>query len=262
MRVDAQPLEDARLSGVRRTDDYPSFRERHRAFPTIFEDRRHRKVLDVAAGAGVAARRIRMMSSAGILCNDISHSALSILHSEGMPVISFDIDDTKANFPFADGSFDTIVSLATIEHIINLDHHLQEVYRVLEDGGYLYISSPNYASLRSLPGYLFEGRSFHNPLKEKDRYEFYAHVRFFTYTTLLEFVTSFGFRPVAVYLPLPSGSSYYRRLKDRSKGKALVFRSAMWALYKFLGPRWASEPVLCFKKTNSSNGRFKKVLIP
>ncbi len=262
MRTDAQPLEDARLQGVTRTDEYPSFRERHRAFPTIFEDRNHKKVLDVAAGAGVAARRIHTLSPASILCNDISHSALSILRGEGMPVISFDIDDNRANFPFSDGSFDAVVSLATIEHIITLDHHVQEINRVLQDGGYLYISTPNYASLRSLPGYLFQGRSFHNPLKEHDRYEFYAHVRYFTYRTLLEYIQSFGFWPVAVYLPLPSGSSYYRKLEKRSKSKARAFRYAMWALYKFTGPRWASEPVLCFRKSEHSNGRFRKVLIP
>ncbi len=262
MRKDAQPLEDARLSGVTKTDEYPSFRERHRAFPTIFEGRTHRKVLDVAAGAGVAARRIHSMSPANVLCNDISHAALSILHNEGMPVISFDIDDNNANFPFANGSFDAVVSLATIEHIINLDHHVQEIYRVMEENGYLYISSPNYASLRSLPNYLFQGRSFHNPLKEHDRYEFYAHVRYFTYRTLLEYVASFGFQPEAVFLPLPEGSSYYRALKARSKSKATAFRSAMWILYTFFGPRWASEPVLCFKKSSQSNGRFRKVLIP
>ncbi len=262
MRKDAQPLEDARLQGVTKTDEYPSFRERHRAFPTIFEDRNHKKILDVAAGAGVAARRIHQLSPASILCNDISHSALAILHNEGMPVISYDIDDNKANFPFVTGSFDAVVSLATIEHIINLDHHMQEIFRVLEDGGYLYISSPNYASLRSLPGYLFQGRSFHNPLKEHDRYEFYAHVRYFTYRTLLEYVELFGFCPVAVYLPLPKGSSYYHNLENRSKSKARAFRLGMRALYTVFGPRWAAEPVLCFRKTNQPNGRFRKVLVP
>jgi hypothetical protein len=75
-------------------------------------------------------------------------------------------------------------------------------------------------------------------------------------------VASFGFCPVAVYLPLPKGSSYYRNMEARSKSKALAFRYAMWGLYTFFGPRWASEPVLCFRKTNQSNGKFKKVVIP
>lgn len=261
MRKDAQPLEDARLSGVDTVEDYPSYRERHRAFPTIFEDRKHQQVLDVAAGVGAAARRIQRLSDARVLCNDISSSALAVLHKQGLPVISFDIDDAQVNFPFAAESFDAVVSLATIEHVIHLDHHLQEIWRVIKDGGYLYISSPNYAALTQLPTYVLQGRSFHNPLKEKDRYEFYAHVRYFTYRTLLEFVASFGFCPVAVYLPLPGGSSFYRKLYARSKAKGLAFRYGMWVLYSFFSPRWAPEPVLCLRKGNLSNEKLRKVVV-
>jgi SAM-dependent methyltransferase len=154
------------------------------------------------------------------------------------------------------------VSLATIEHVIFLDNHLKEINRILSSNGFLYISTPNYAGLVHLPKYLLKGESFHDPLKEHSRYEFYAHVRYFTYRTLIKFVSSFGFTPVAVYLPLPERSSYYRAMKTRSPLKAILFRTAMRLLYTLGSPRWASEPVIIFQKTDGrpANG-IKKVVL-
>jgi SAM-dependent methyltransferase len=262
MRKDATQLEETRLDGVEKIEDYPSMRERHRVFPQIFEDRRHKRILDIAAGVGCAARRIKDAYPATMVCNDITSTCLNVLKKQGLAVLSFDIDDDLAAFPFASGQFDAVVSLATIEHVICLDHHLQEIHRILEEKGYLYISSPNYAGLVYLPRFVWNGQSFHDPLNESSRYEFYAHVRYFTYHTLLAFVSSFGFTPLAVYLPLPGGSSFYRSLHQKSPTKAQAFRYSMWMIYKFGSPRWASEPVICFQKNgNPSAQRFKKVVV-
>ena len=255
MRKDATQVEEMRLQNVETFDDYQSVHERHRIFPAIFEDRQHQRILDVAAGVGCAARRIQAAYPGQIICNDITPTCLRVLRQQGLNVVSFDIDNDEAPFPYDDGYFDAVVSLATIEHVISLEHHLSEIHRILSDDGYLYISSPNYAGLTHLPRYLLKGESFHDPLQEQSKYEFYAHVRYFTYQTLLKFVSSFGFTPLSVYLPLPESSSYYRSLKTKSPLKAFTFRSSMWFLYTFGSPRWASEPVLCFKKTNPTNNQ-------
>jgi SAM-dependent methyltransferase len=261
MRKDAKNVEESRIQDVEKLEDYPSFHERHRVFPAIFEDRKHERILDIAAGVGVAARRIHDMYLESIVCNDVSDSALRLLRQQGLNTISFDIDDEDFSFPFPDKHFDAVVSLATIEHVIFLDHHVREIHRILSDDGFLYISTPNYAGLVHFPRYLLKGESFHDPLKEHSRYEFYAHVRYFTYKTLLEFVSSFGFTPVAVYLPLPEGSTYYRAVKEKSPLKAAFFRNAMRFLYT-MGPRWASEPVLVFQKSeNKSQNDFRKIIL-
>jgi SAM-dependent methyltransferase len=265
MREDSNTLEETRLKDVDQMDDYQSFHERHRIFPEVFEGRNHRRVIDIAAGVGCAAKRIQKGSSASVIVNDIAPKCLQILHDNGFPVLTFDLDDPESKFPFQDGSFDAVVSLATIEHLIHLDHHLKEIHRILEEDGYLYISSPNYAGLVHLPRYLLAGRSFHNPLKERTRYEFYAHVRYFTFKTLLEFVSSFGFMIDTVYLPVPEESSYYESLRSQSRLKAFAFQNSMKFMYRFFSPRWASEPVLCFRKTNqpfiSDHLKFKKKLM-
>jgi SAM-dependent methyltransferase len=264
MRKDAIQLEETRLRDVKSIQDYPDFHERHRVFPAIFEDRQHKTILDIAAGVGCAAQRVQEGYPANLLCNDITPACLNILQQLGLSTISFDIDDEEKPFPFSDGHFDAIISMATIEHVLHVDHFLKEIHRILNDNGYLYLTAPNYAGLVYLPRFLFTGRTFHDPLSEssRTRYEFYAHIRYFTYRTLLEYVSSFGFNPDTIYLALPEGSTRYRALYSKSKPKALALRYAMMAMYHVLSPRWASEPILCFRKTGSMGNRgIRKVVL-
>lgn len=79
--------------------------------------------------------------------------------------------------------------------------------------------------------FLLKGRTFHHPMRGGlDKYDFYAHLRYLTYVTLVEFVSSFGFQQDKVYLPLPEGSARYRALKDSSRPLAFAFRTAMQLL--------------------------------
>lgn len=264
MKKDAVQYEEVRLQGINRIEDYPDFHERHRIVPAIFENRQHKKILDIAAGVGCAAKRIQENYSTDILCNDITPTCLTILKQLGLPTVSFDLDNEEQPYPFPDKHFDAIISFANIEHLIHVDHNLKEIHRLLNDNGYLYLSAPNYAALAYMPRFVLTGRTFHDPLSisSRTRYEFYGHVRYFTYRTLLEYTQSFGFIPDTVYLALPEGSTRYRALYAASKGKALAFRYAMILIYRLLSPRWASEPVICFRKTSSKISRkFRKVIL-
>lgn len=260
MRKDARNLEDGRLEDYN-MDTYPWIHERHRIFPQILEPGRYRTILDIAAGMGVAARRIHEGYACKMICNDVSEKSLRNLKRCGMTTLSFDLDDPQLKFPFADDSFDAVISLATLEHILHLDNHMTEIRRILKDDGHLFISTPNYTGIHFVIPYLFKGRSFHNPLGSSlEKYEFYAHVRYFTYITLLEFVSSFGFKAEKVFLPLPKSSSRYRALEKSSALMALSFKAVLSILYRILSPRWAFHPVLCFSKDLNPNG--KKIAMP
>ncbi len=264
MWKNAVQLEETRLQNVRTIADYPAFHERHRIFPAVFENRNHHKILDLSAGVGCVAERVRNNYPAFLICNDISPTCRQILHQLNLETTSFDISQEDQSFPFFDGYFDAVITLATIEHIIHVDHFVQEIHRILSDTGYLYISAPNYAALLYLWRFLVRGKTFHDPLSPASRYEFYAHVRYFTYYTLREFISSFGFVLDTVYLALPQQSTRYRELYAGSKFKALSYRYVMMLIYTFGSPRWSAEPVLCFRKVSQpqqDSGKLRKVVL-
>ena len=262
MRNDAVQLEEGRLRGIEKLEDYPWFKDRHRVFPAVFEIRQHKRILDTSAGVGCAAQRIRDNYQADVVCNDISPTCLKILRKLELHTVSFDIDDNDLSFPFQNGYFDAVVSLVTIEHLMNPDHFLRESNRILNGEGYLYISTPNYASLNYVLGLVLNGKSFHDPLSESSAYEFYAHVRYYTYRTLLELVSSLGFVLDTVYIALPEGNSDYRALLSHSRPQAFAHRYGRWLMYHVLSPRWTAEPILCFQKTvGKAERKVRKVVL-
>lgn len=261
MRNDAVDLEERRLENIHDLEDYNMVHERHRVFPAVFENRQHQRVLDISAGVGVVARRIRDHCHCELVCNDISPACLRILHDNGLQTCSFDLDDPNKGFPFASCHFDAIICLATIEHLIHTEHVLSEIRRILKEGGCLYLSAPNYCGVLYLAPFVLTGRTFHNPLDPRDRYEFFAHVRYFTYRTLLEFVSSVGFAPEAAYVPLPKESSKYLALQRRAPAAALFVRVVFYLIYRLLSPRWCSEPVICFRKCKGGGKAPRKVIL-
>lgn len=234
--------------------------ERHRAFPRAFESRQHRKIIDLSAGTGLVAERIRDGYPATLVCNELSPTCLKRLAERGFLTVSIDLDDSSRDYPLEPAAFDAAICLATIEHLLNVEHLLTQAARILADGGFLYLSAPNYSGLAYLLPFLLSGRTFHDPLGKESRYEFFAHVRYFTYRTMRELVESFGFSLDTVYLPLPESSSKFQALRRRSPLRAALVRSGMGCLYTLCSPRWAAEPILCFRKGASTAKRVRKVV--
>ncbi len=238
-------------------ENYPILHERHRLFPEIFNDRGHKRILDISAGMGVVARRIVENYPCEMHCNEVDETCLKELRKLNVHITSFDLD-TGEPIPLETQGYDAVICLATIEHLINLDAFVNDLHRILKDDGRLYLSVPNYASLYwMIP--LLRGRTFHDPFGEKSRYEFYAHIRYFTHRTLLDYMRHFGFAPDTVYLPVPKGSSHFLRIRDRSKILAFLTQSFFRALY-LASARWHQEPVICFAKEATRVKMKKRIL--
>jgi len=244
MRQDAIALEESRMVNLT-IENYPWMHERHRVFPQVFEHRKHRRIIDLAAGIGVISKRIKESYNCELVCNEIDENCLKQLRTLNVNVTSFDLD-REDPLPLKDESFDAVLCLVTLEHIINTDNLIREMRRILSGNGRLYLSVPNCASIYYLIP-LLRGRSFHNPLDKVDKYEFYAHVRYFAYYTTIELIKSLGFHLDTVYLTLPKGSTRYQRLKERSKIRAFLFRNAAKIAYS-VSPRWHPGPIMCFSK--------------
>lgn len=231
-------------------------------FPAVFEHRDHKRIIDLSAGVGCAALRVKQRYNPDITCNDVAPTCLKLLRKSGLNTVSFSLDDPGSPFPFDDASFDCVISLVTIEHLTDVDHFLKETYRILQPGGFLYISAPNYGAPEYALKPLITGRSFHDPLGSlEERYEFFGHIRYFTYKTLRDYVASFGFTLDTVYIAKPEGSSRYLALYQRCRWKALTYRYLMSARHRLLPPRWASEPILCYVKAGADGRRTRKVVL-
>jgi len=77
---------------------------------------------------------------------DIDELALTEAEERGIKVVKADLN---SRIPLPSGFFDVILSNQTMEHLINPDNLLEEVYRLLKPGGYLYLSVPNLCSLHN-----------------------------------------------------------------------------------------------------------------
>ncbi len=244
-------LEEERLKHISGVEDFDMFHERHRIFPALFEERKHKKIIDISAGIGAAANRVNKYYNADIICNELSPKCLDSLQKLGLKTMSFDLDDNSKPYPFKDGEFDAIISLATIEHLYNIDNFFHEAKRILKDDGYIYISVPNYNGLNYLFPLLFKGKTFHDPLNPKDKYEFYGHLRYFTHLSLIKYISSFGFIAEAVYLGKPEMGTKYLRFKSKHKIGAAIYKALILTLFCVFPPRWSPEPVICFKKSKN-----------
>ena len=96
---------------------------------------KNKRILDIGTGAGHIA---------------------SFLGSESNSVVSIDVVDERRqkgsykfikvqdeNLPFKDNTFDIVISNHVIEHVPNQQRHVDEIFRVLKNGGIVYLATPN-----------------------------------------------------------------------------------------------------------------------
>lgn len=100
------------------------------------------KVLEVDAGPGVLASKMRDRG-ADVTATDLSAVAVARAREKGIPAQQVDLD--TADLPFADGSFDTVVSNSAIEHRFFHRRSLDECARVVRPGGRFIVCLPNIA---------------------------------------------------------------------------------------------------------------------
>jgi len=96
--------------------------------------------LDSIGSYGRAGRRVTVC--------DIDPRAVELAKQiHGEAIAGADVIQADAPLPYADGSFDLVVSMDVIEHVPEPLPWLRDVMRVLRPGGLLFLTTPNYASL-------------------------------------------------------------------------------------------------------------------
>lgn len=87
-------------------------------------------------GAGRAPYRSLFANTSGYTTVDVEESG----HPKGVKVADYYYDGKT--LPFKDGAFDSILASEVFEHVFNLDEILQELNRVLAEGGKMLVTVP------------------------------------------------------------------------------------------------------------------------
>lgn len=96
--------------------------------------------------------------------------------------------DITEKLPFQDNSFDLVLLLEVIEHLVYPTFTVNEIKRVLVSNGFLILSTPNVASLRNRI-FLLQGRHWQHE-RETDPQ---GHVQFFDKQKLINYLSNNGF---------------------------------------------------------------------
>ena len=111
------------------------------------------RVLEVACGRGGFVRQLANAGAHVIGC-DFSSAALraasSKFSAEGAQLSAALVQGDAQNLPFADNSFNLVVSCETIEHLPDVKSAIRGMYRVTRRSGKLFLTTPNYANFMGL----------------------------------------------------------------------------------------------------------------
>lgn len=100
------------------------------------------EVLDAACGVGYGTAILARHGGDRTVGVDSSQEAIADAVARAGELAEFFVGDLQ-DLPFDDASFDVVVCFEAIEHVFDRDRALDELRRVLRDGGLLLISSPN-----------------------------------------------------------------------------------------------------------------------
>ena len=159
------------------------------------------KILEIGSYLGfvsIALSKIGYKMTAADL--DLFMQNKNLQHKFEINNISFKSIDLKNPMPLPDSSFDCVVMCETLEHLnFNPIPVLQEIYRILIPGGYLYLALPNLCSLENRLK-LLTGKSIHNPIDDffaqlnpKCNFSVGLHWREYTKKELVYLLSKTGF---------------------------------------------------------------------
>ena len=111
------------------------------------------EILEVACGRGGFSNELARAGACVTGC-DFSFVAVRVADmklraTENRPAARF-IQGDAQDLPFADESFDLVISCETIEHLPEVSKALREMFRVTRPGGNLLLTTPNYANFMGL----------------------------------------------------------------------------------------------------------------
>lgn len=119
------------------------YRKRFKAISKALQDYEFKKVLDAGCGDGEIGKMLQIERRVNVHGVDISRKGVDLANKKGLHA---KVADISVHIPFRSNTFDLVISSETIEHVLNPDIFLKEIYRVLKPGGIILITTPNLSS--------------------------------------------------------------------------------------------------------------------
>lgn len=184
----------------------------HETVEKILRDEKRGRVLDVPAGEGALAVRLKALGHE-VSCCDLYPQIFKL---DGVDIKLGDMDKT---LPYDDNEFDYIVCVEGLEHIENPANAIREFKKLLKPGGTLVISVPNIMNIEERLKWLFFGYTSHfKPLSAAalsgirkdygDTMEVALHVNPIGYSEVRYLLEKTGFELEQVYLDKPKSNSW------------------------------------------------------
>jgi methionine biosynthesis protein MetW len=190
------------------------------------------RMMEIGCGeGGVLLEIATALNTTELYGVDVNGEALKKAAGKGITVSKVDLNVDCLSFP--DGFFDVVLMEEVIEHLVNPDNSVQEVYRVLRFGGYFLVTTPNLAwwlnRLILLLGYQpywtecsvrYNVGKFKSPLAE--HLSARTHLTAYSLKALKELLQSYRFKIICAKgitsNNLPSIFEYVNRLLSRLSG--------------------------------------------
>ena len=166
-----------------------------------------RRLLDVGCGVGAITAYLGDRLRVGEVCGvDIAGERVEAARRAGVEAYPCELNEEA--LPFPDGHFDAVFCGEVIEHLVDPDHMLDEIGRVLAPGGVCVLTTPNLASWPNRLGLLLGWQPFYTSVSLRhdagrprlltSDFECLDHLRVFTWGALREVLRLHGFRVLKV----------------------------------------------------------------